>query len=197
MPGTPSRTQTPHGIRRRSERCPTSPRVPNACHVKRHPANLPSPVDDVRREKLDLLGEATDFQAAPRGLASERERTRIPPRISATLAQRRADALPGVGTREQAAPHPLRHVRGGVPVSGRRVQNSGATSTACRVLGRTLDLIANSGQMRPKPGPVAVRTWLSKTRHDSRRRGELIKNPRRRAGFLVAGERFEPSTSGL
>jgi hypothetical protein len=34
-------------------------------------------------------------------------------------------------------------------------------STACRVLGRTLDLIANSGQMRPKPGPVAVKTWLS------------------------------------
>jgi hypothetical protein len=88
----------------------------------------------VTRVARALPGEATDFQAAPRGLASEREHMRIPPRISATLAQRRADALPGVGTREQAAPHPLRHVRG-VPVSGRRVQNSGATLLLHRVPG--------------------------------------------------------------
>jgi hypothetical protein len=70
-------------------------------------------------------------------------------------------------------------------------------STACRVIGRTLDLIANSGQMRPKPG-----RWLSNLavkdspRFPNKRRAH--KKTRVDAQvFLVAGEGFEPSTSGL
>ena len=136
------------------------------------------PVDGQRRSPLDP-GEATDFQAAPRGLTSERERTRIPPRISATLAQRPADALPGVGTREQAAPYPLRHVRGGVPVSGRRVQNSGATLLLHRVPGARPHArpVCEQRANETQTGAGGCQTWLSKTRHDFRTRGEPIKKP--------------------
>ena len=67
---------------------------------------------------------------------------------------------------------------------------------ACRVLGRTLDLLAD-GQMSPNPG-----RWLSNLAvKDPPRfpnKSRVYKKTRVDAQvFLVAGEGFEPSTSGL
>lgn len=70
-------------------------------------------------------------------------------------------------------------------------------STACRVLGRTLDLIANSGQMRPKPGPVAVKPGCQRPATISEQEESHKKTRVDAQVFLVAGEGFEPSTSGL